>query len=83
MVLRLQFKKDEFNRPMWLATSSDKDNPDTDFFCRECTRTISSGYICENKSDKVQCKDCQLKDDMMNCKHDDVGEHRHIKWVRS
>lgn len=77
MSLNIELKKDEFNRMFWVATGQEGD-----FFCHTCTKSIDEGYICESNNQIVECTDCMDKNDMQGCKHNKIGEHKHIKWVK-
>ena len=77
-MITLQLKRDEFKRVFWSATGEEGD-----FFCHICIKDCDIGYICENDSQNIKCKDCQDKDNMQGCEHDDMGEHRHMKFIKS
>ena len=49
--------------------------------CDICNKECNEGYICENEQDKLICPKCQDKWNMLRCKHDKKGEHRHIKVI--
>ncbi len=53
-----------------------------DFKCDKCRKEIESGFLCENRN-KCLCVDCQSKTKMYLCKHDDLNEHKHIKFIKA
>ena len=55
-----------------------------DFNCCNCGKLIrEEGFVCENNLNIVLCQKCQDSFNMINCKHDKRGEHRHIKFMRA
>jgi NAD-dependent SIR2 family protein deacetylase len=74
--MELELKEDPMmNRKFWKATG-DKE----EFKCSQCRKEIKEGYMCENDKKIILCKDCQDKFNMSRCKHNIIGEHKHIKW---
>jgi NAD-dependent SIR2 family protein deacetylase len=74
--MEIRTSKDNSDRTA-RATGSDKD-----FICTKCGNQLEYGYICENNDKLILCKPCQDSYKMIKCKHDENGEHRHIKFVR-
>lgn len=56
---------------------------DEEFKCIQCSNEIDEGYMCENNKKLIFCKNCQNIFNMTKCKHDNIGEHRHIKFYRN
>jgi NAD-dependent SIR2 family protein deacetylase len=54
----------------------------TDFKCSQCYKFIGEGFICEEDNRIILCNKCQEEYKMVRCRHDKVGEHRHIKWFK-
>ena len=52
---------------------------DDDWRCR-CGKQADEGYYCEQKG--FICKECQERDNMQRCLHDEFGEHQHLKILR-
>ena len=77
-MIQIQLKRDGFGKSFWSATGEHGD-----FFCHKCYKGLTEGYICESDKQNVKCKKCQSLDNMRICKHDDIGEHRHMKFIVS
>ncbi len=48
------------------------------FICSECGTICQYIFLCEYRN-KVFCQECQDKYNMALCKHDDTGQHMHIR----
>jgi len=71
-------KRDETDSKIFVAYGENED-----FFCRNCTRTIErQGFLCEMNDQVMLCEECQDKYNMRNCRHDKIGEHKHLKFWR-
>lgn len=55
---------------------------DSDFVCSLCKKQFDNGFQCENDKKLILCQKCQDRFDMKRCKHDKLGEHRHVKFER-
>jgi NAD-dependent SIR2 family protein deacetylase len=74
--MEIELKEDPMmNRKFWKATGKAEE-----FKCSQCRKEINEGYMCENNKELILCKDCQNEFNMSKCKHDKIGEHKHIKW---
>lgn len=77
-MIDIKLKKEYLTgRNIFVATGDD-----SEFFCRECMKSISKGFVCENDRDKIWCEKCHAEESMSDCPHDSIGEHKHIKFKR-
>lgn len=79
MTLYLSEKIDAINsRHFFVASAQNK----TDFKCSQCLKEIEEGFVCENNRNLVLCNKCQEDFQMQHCRHNKIGEHKHIKWIK-
>ena len=76
-LLKLELKEESYKIVKFWAEGNKED-----FRCSECGRFVSEGFCCENDLEIVLCAKDQANFNMMKCKHDLEGNHRHIKFIK-